>query len=114
MGFFYFIGSCGAEAWDYTGLNVGLLELIGKGYVIEHCVSLFNRRQKEQIYRNYVTDTLKMINDNLTKIYGGQYMKTRYADMVEPKKQDTRTGDEIARDIIKRAGLKLRENNDSI
>lgn len=114
MGFFYFIGSCGAEAWDYTGLNVGLLELIGKGYVIEHCVSLFNRRRKEQIYRNYVTDTLKIINDNLTKIYGGQYMKTRYADMVEPKSQDTRTGDEIARDIIRRAGLKLRENNDSI
>lgn len=108
MGFFYFIGSCGAEAWDYTGLNVGLLELIGKGYVIEHCVSLFNRRQKEQIYRNYVTDTLKMINDNLTKISGGQYMKTRYAELVEPQLKDERTGDEIAIDIIKRARLKFK------
>lgn len=108
MEFFYLVGSCGAEAWDYTGLNVGLLEIIGKGYVIDHCVSLFNRRQKEQIYRNYITDTLKLINDNLSKVYGGQYMKTRYAEMVEPQKQDTRTGDEIARDIIKRAALKFK------
>lgn len=32
-------------------------------------------------------------------------MKARYYDLITPQKQDTRTGDEIVADIIKRAGL---------
>lgn len=32
-------------------------------------------------------------------------MKVRYYDLIAPQKQDTRTGDEIVEDIIKRAGL---------
>ncbi len=109
MGFFYFIGSCGAENWDYTEINTGLLEIIGRGYVIEHCISLFNKKIREERYKVYVSDTLKLINDNLAKAVGGNVIKARYAELLDKKKEDTRTGDEVARDVIKRAGLKLKE-----
>lgn len=53
-------------------------------------------------YRFYITDTLKAINENLAKIAGGPYMSARYADVVHPKPTDTRSGNEIAADIIKK------------
>lgn len=108
MGFFYFIGSCGAQNWNYTGLSVELLNLIGKGYVIDHCISLFNKQAKEEAYRTYVTDTLKTLNSNFAKIFGGNYFNLRYADAVNPNEESDKSGDEIARDIIKRAGLKVK------
>ena len=112
MGFFYFIGSCGAESWDYTGLNTGLLEMIGRGYVIDYCVSLFNSRIRERLYREYVTSTLKVLNDNFAKQFGGNVMSMNYADLFESRDQDTRTGDEIVRDIMKRANLKVKGQSD--
>ena len=46
-----------------------------------------------------------MISENTANISFGQYMKERYYDIIHPAKVDTRTGDEIVEDIIKRAGL---------
>ena len=43
--------------------------------------------------------------ENTAKFSGGNYIKARYIDVIEPKKADNRTGDEIVEDIIKRAGL---------
>ncbi len=110
MGFFYFVGCCGAEAWDYTGINLELLELIGKGYIVDHCVSLFNNKAKERLYQTYITDTLKCLNDNLAKVIGGSSIKARYYDLLEAgsKKESEKTGDEIAIEIIKKAGLKVK------
>lgn len=34
-------------------------------------------------------------------------MTQRWADVITPKNQDTRTGAEIAADVIKKAGLKV-------
>lgn len=34
-------------------------------------------------------------------------MTQRWADVITPKKQDARTGAEIAADVIKKAGLKV-------
>ena len=64
-----------------------------------------NERAKTEAYRIYVTDALRVVAENTARFASGNYIKARYADMIEPKKQDTRTGDEIVADIIKRAGL---------
>ena len=53
----------------------------------------------------YVTDCLKLIAENTANISRGQYMKSRYYDIIHRAKVDNRTGDEIVEDIIKRAGL---------
>ena len=48
-----------------------------------------------------MTDCIKLIEENTINIS----LKLRYYDIIQPKKADTRTGDEIVADIIKRAGL---------
>ena len=64
-----------------------------------------NEREKTEAYRIYVTDALRVVAENTARFASGNYIKARYADIIEPKKQDNRTGDEIVADIIKRAGL---------
>lgn len=82
--------------------------MIGKGYVIDHCVSLFNRHVKDELYRGYIADSLKLINDNLAKSVGGNVLRERYSELARVKKEPEKTGDEIARDVIRRAGLKVK------
>ncbi|MBO1680180.1 hypothetical protein [Bittarella massiliensis (ex Durand et al. 2017)] len=53
----------------------------------------------------YVTDSLRTISENTARFSGGTYARQRYYDVVNPPKEDTRTGDEIAADIIAMAGL---------
>lgn len=64
-------------------------------------MSKANQQAKDTAYRVYVTDCLKLITENT----GNISLKLRYYDIIQPKKADTRTGDEIVADIIKRAGL---------
>ncbi len=65
------------------------------------------------IYRVYVTDTLKMINDKLNTRYGGAIFETRYLELVDKKqKKDTRTGEQIAQDVMRFSGLKFEEGGE--
>ena len=64
-------------------------------------MSKANQQANDTAYRVYVTDCLKLIAENS----GNISLKLRYYDIIHPKKTDTRTGDEIVADIIKRAGL---------
>lgn len=68
-------------------------------------MSKVNQQANDTAYRVYITDCLKLIAENTANISRGQYMKLRYYDIIYPAKVDTRTGDEIVEDIIKRAGL---------
>ena len=38
---------------------------------------------------------------------GGLTMKVKFADIINPKPVDNRAGEEIAADIIKRAGIEV-------
>ena len=49
-------------------------------------------------YRFYVTDSLQYIPQQ-------RYTTKRFYDIIYAKPEDTRTGDEIAVDVIKKAGL---------
>lgn len=46
----------------------------------------------------YITDTLKVINENVSEICGGKVIIERYFDKVEPK-TETRTSAEIIEQI---------------
>lgn len=67
---------------------------------LKYAISRFNHEQKEMAYMVYMTDTLYYKAKN-------QMINTRFVDMIEQKNVDNRTGDEIALDIIKKAGLKV-------
>ena len=84
-----------------------MVELLGAGYVVDYCVSRFKRKQEEKLYRSYIADVLMTLNNNLVGAWGGYRIEKRYIDMDKPA--DRRSGDEIAMDVIKRAGLTLAE-----
>lgn len=57
----------------------------------------------ERRYRAYVTDALMAIAENTARFAGGSAMTARWYDGYKPV--DNRSGDEIALDVIKQAGL---------
>ena len=57
---------------------------------------------RDEAYRIYVSKSLQLIPQNKT-------LKIDYLDLLNPKKVETRTGEEIAMDVIKNAGLKFGE-----
>lgn len=84
-----------------------MVDLLGTGYVVEYCVSRYNHKQEEKQYRIYLTDALMVIANNTARAFGGSTVTMRYSDIIKP--QDTRTGDDIAVDVMQRAGLTFKE-----
>lgn len=68
-----------------------------------------NERAKTEAYRIYVTDALRVAAENTARFASGNYIKVRYADIIEPKKQDNRTCEEITADIVARCGLTIKK-----
>lgn len=68
-----------------------------------------NEKARNDAYRIYVTDALRIVSENTARYASGDYIKARYADMIEPKKQDNRTCEEITADIVARCGLTIKK-----
>lgn len=48
----------------------------------------FYKNQKEEIYKIYVTDCLKIIAQNTANFSGGNVIKSRYSDLIQPQKNN--------------------------
>lgn len=70
-----------------------------------------NEKARNDAYRIYVTDALRLVAENTARYASGDYIKARYADMIEPKKQDNRTCEEITADIVARCGLVVKHES---
>ena len=77
-----------------------MLEIVGKGYVMEHCISFFRKRQEEKLFKNYVADAMRIITYNTSK-KGSGVIEQRYSDILESlyAKKETRTEKEIVNSI---------------
>lgn len=77
---------------------------MGRGYVIEHCVSAINNFRKDELYRTYVTECLRIISAGL-----GREITVTYADMLESCKPDNSVKDDrTPEEIIENIRSKLR------
>lgn len=65
---------------------------------MRYAIARYQKDQRELAYRIFVTDCLQLAPQ-------GKYRTDRFADFIFNKKVDERSGDEIAADVIKRAGL---------
>ena len=63
------------------------MDLYGRGYVIEHCISSFYKYTEENAYRVYVTDVLRSLN--------GNQQLPRYCDIISTKKREEKTAKEV-------------------
>lgn len=81
--------------------------MFGWGYAKETCISLFQKEQEDKAVKNYYAECLRIITENTAKISGGSYIAVTLSDILNPKPVDNRTGEELAADIIKRAGIEV-------
>ena len=70
-----------------------------------------NEKARNDAYRIYVTDALRLVAENTARYASGDYSKMRYAEIIEPKKQDNRTCEEITADIVARCGLVVKHES---
>ena len=73
----------------------------------DFCISLFQKEQEDKAVKIYYAECLRIITENTAKIGGGSYIAVKLADILNPKHVENRTGEEIAADIIKRAGIEV-------
>ena len=85
------------------------MELFGKGYVIDHCIAYFKNRREERLYKAYITDVLRTIAETAGGMAGVKIEAEDFKQLAGWVKEDDRTGDEIAEDIIRRAGLRIED-----
>lgn len=74
---------------------------------MRYAMARYQSQQRDLAYRIYVTDCLRIISENAAKMFGGSYITAKFADIINPKPVDKRTGEEIAANIIKRAGIEV-------
>lgn len=76
---------------------------------MRYAITRYQSQQRDLAYRIYVTDCLRIISENTAKMCGGSYITAKFSDIINTKPVDNRTGEEIAADIIKRAGIEVIE-----
>ena len=74
---------------------------------MRYAIARYQSQQRELAYRIYVTDCLRMATENTAKMSKGAYTAARFYDIINPKPVDIRTGEEIAAEIINRAGIEV-------
>lgn len=62
---------------------------------------------EELIYKRYMADGLKYVTESISQAFGGKYLYVSFFDLIDNNKKQTvtKTGEEIATDVIERAGL---------
>lgn len=85
------------------------MDLLGRKYIIDHCVLCLNKKSKEEAFNTYVTDALKAIADNTGHmVKNGMRMSKRFVDLfmdsnTEAEEQDNKKkSDEIKSRIKQR------------
>lgn len=78
------------------------MKLLGIPYLTSALVSTISARNREEVYRTYVTDRLY----TLCASWGNKPPK-RYYDIINPEPEDPRSGEEIARERLESFGIKV-------
>ena len=67
--------------------------------MIDHCIAFFRRQQEQTALEIYVTDCLKAIAENTAHAFGGSTITRRFADIINPPKEEERTAEQIISDF---------------
>lgn len=66
----------------------------------------WNAEQEEKTYKAYITDVLQLICENVAQTAPkGSYITAKWRELATDKPKDERSADEIALDVIRKAGL---------
>lgn len=66
-----------------------------------YATSKVKKYMEEQAYRDYTCEALRLLTHSNAEITGkGSYLTIKYSELIHPKQEDARTGDEIKSDIL--------------
>ena len=74
---------------------------------MRYAMARYQSQQRDLAYRIYIGDCLRIIGENTANMGSGHYIIDKISDIINPKPVDNRTGEEIAADIIKQAGIEV-------
>lgn len=77
---------------------------------MQYLLARLEKQAHEALYRVYMTDCVKLAVENTAGLTGSHVVTTRYAELVAQATgmpRDERTGDEIAAEVIAKAGLEV-------
>lgn len=74
---------------------------------LRYVMARLSQQERDMAYRIYLTDCLRFIGQSAAesaKMAGGEgkYITARFADFLHPKPEETRTGEEIIADILRK------------
>lgn len=81
--------------------------MFGSNYVIDHVVAEHNIRVNEQNYKTYMSDVMFALAR-----WAGIDVPYRFAEINDDNETEELSGDQIALEVIKRAGLKGKIDGD--
>lgn len=67
---------------------------------MRYTIARFEEYEREMAYRIFVTKSLQLIPQS-------KWLNTDYENIIKPQKIDKRSGEEVALDVIKKAGLRF-------
>lgn len=79
-----------------------MLDLLGRQYLIDYVVLRWVKDQEEKLFKVYMTDGIKNINEPISNFFGGMIFKERYYDLMNRKevKDPSETAEEIKSRIV--------------
>lgn len=80
---------------------------MGARAILAALPSVVKSNVETEMFKIYVSDCMKILTENTAKIAGGNVISKRFSEINIFEKPDNRTGEEIAAEIIKKAGLKV-------
>lgn len=75
-----------------------MVDVIGNGYVMEYCISVFSKEKKDERYKYYMSDVGYILTNGFYQYHGAERpIQERYAERYMPKskKKKEETADEI-------------------
>ena len=67
----------------------------------------YNLYCDEIAYRFYVTEGLRVISENVVRP-GKEYLSKTFNEVLNPSREEQKTGEEIAAEVIQKTGIKLK------
>ena len=80
-------------------IRIDLMDILGKGYIIQHCVAFLKNKAVYKAYQICVTDALKVIAENTAHANGGLTLNMRFADVISDEQPEERTEEEIINNL---------------
>ena len=73
------------------------------------------QNNREEAYRIYICDSLRLVTENTAKMVGGEYISKRLSDIMNGEDDDDdRTAEDIIADLVDRGCFKVVGENEFV